>query len=247
VLCAASLAVAVEAARAASPGAATERDRPIAELCLVPAAQLMDVSASVLTDLDTDAQHWAYGTAHGLLARAGVRRGDKVLITDASSSIGMAAVRLAQLRGARVTGQCRAEKVEAVLAAGAVATLTREGDLTANSFAVIIDVTGGTGWRARIDALRPGGRYAALGALGGTMVEGCLHSVYLNDLTLFGRISQPREVFSGLVTLVTCGGLAAAPSTKSYPKRPISKVAPTAARIPPGNLHRAFNERQDNG
>lgn len=249
VLCAASLAVAVEGARAGSPDAATERDRPIAELCLVPTAQLMDVSASVLTDLDTDALHWAYGTAHGLLARGGVRRGDKVLISDASSSIGMAAVRLAQLRGARVTGQCRAENAEAVLAAGAVATLARDGDLAANSFAAIIDVTGGTGWRGRIGALRPGGRYAALGALAGNMVEDCLYSVYLNDLTLFGRIGQSREVFPGLVTLVTSGGLPVAPSTRPYPTRGISKMSPasTAARIPPGNLHRVSNERQDDG
>lgn len=55
------------ALRATEPGYA----RPLVELCTVPAQHLCDVSALVLTDLATDAVHWAYGTAHGLLSQAG--------------------------------------------------------------------------------------------------------------------------------------------------------------------------------
>ena len=67
---------------------------------------------------------------------------------------------------------------------------------------VVIDVVGGDGWQQRLDALRPGGRYATSGAVAGPIVQGDLRTIYLNDLTIFGVTHQPREVFAGLVTLI---------------------------------------------
>ena len=249
VLCPTGLAAPTEANPMAMRAIGSEYDRALTELGIVPAKHLRDVSSTVLTDLETDAMHRAYGTAHGLLSRAGVRRGEKILITDASGSVGMAAVRLARLRGARVTGQCRAEKADAVLAAGAVTILARDRNPAAKSFAVVIDVVGGAGWSKRLGALRPGGRYAVSGAVAGPMVEGDLRRVYLNDLTLFGRASQSREIFPGLVTIINTGGLPP-PASRTYPQRDISKaavgpMADTSTRL--SKLFRAPNERIDNG
>lgn len=82
------------------------------------------------------------------------------------------------------------------------APLTRHGGPDARSFDAVIDVVGGSGWQARLAALRPGGRSAAIGAADGPLVQGDLRAIYQNDLTLCGCTHQPREVFTGLVTMI---------------------------------------------
>src|SRR3989338_7227486 len=92
--------------------------------------------------------------------------GERVLVTGATGGVGLAAVQLALVRGAEVTGQCSLSK-SAPLRAMNVAVLARDGTPPAKSFDVVIDVVGGDGWQDRLDALRPGGRYATSGAVAG--------------------------------------------------------------------------------
>ncbi len=107
----------------------------------------------------------AYGTANNLLSRAGVAAGERVLVTGASGGVGLAAVQLALLRGAGVAGQCSAAKAGAVRDMGAQ-VIDRAEVPQARSFDVVIDVVGGAGWQDRLEALRPGGRYATSGCRG---------------------------------------------------------------------------------
>lgn len=179
----------------------SEYDGAFAEYCCVPARHLHNVSDSVLTDIEIGAMPCAYGTAHNLLSRSGVKAGDRVLVTGASGGVGYAAVQLALLRGARVTGQASANKGHVLREAGAK-VIDREATPAPKSFDVIIDVVGGPRWNDLLECLRPGGRYAVSGAVAGPMVEGDLRTVYLNDLTLFGCTHQSREVFAGLVTII---------------------------------------------
>ena len=177
----------------------------------------------------------AYGTAHNLLSRSGVKAGEKVLISGASGGVGYAAVQLALLRGARVTGQASAAKAGALRDAGAK-VIDRDAVPEARGFDVVIDVVGGGQWQKRLDALRPGGRYAVSGAIAGPMVEGDLRSVYLNDLSLFGCTHQSREVFSGLVTIINTGKLRPLVS-KTYALRDIAAAqADLMAGRYPGKL-----------
>ena len=200
----------------------SEFDGAFAGFCLVQARHLHDVSASVLSDIEIGAMPCAYGTAHNLLCRAAVKAGEKVLITGASGGVGLAAVQLALLRGARVTGQCSAAKSGAVSAAGAK-VLDRDSEPAAKSFDVVVDVVGGSGWDLRLAALKPGGRYAVSGAVGGPIVHGDLRRVYLNDLTLFGCTHQSREVFAGLVTIINTGQVRPLVS-QVYPLRAIAQA-----------------------
>jgi alcohol dehydrogenase len=179
----------------------SEYDGAFAEYCVVPARHLHDVTASALSDVEIGAMPCAYGTAANLLARAGVGAGERVLVTGASGGVGLAAVQLALLRDAEVTGQARPEKAGVLRAAGA-AVLDRDATPAPRGFDVVIDVVGGPGWQHRLEALRPGGRYATSGAVAGPLVQGDLRTVYLNDLTVFGATHQPREVFAGLVSLI---------------------------------------------
>jgi alcohol dehydrogenase len=213
----------------------SEFDGAFAQYCVVKARHLHDVTASPLTDIEVGAMPCAYGTANNLLTRAQVAVGERVLVTGASGGVGLAAVQLALLRGAEVTGQCSLSK-SAPLRAMNAGVLARESVPAARSFDVVIDVVGGEGWQDRLDALRPGGRYATSGAVAGPMVTGDLRRIYLNDLTVYGATHQPREVFAGLVTIINTARLRPVVS-KTYPLRDIAQAqADLEAGRYPGKL-----------
>jgi NADPH:quinone reductase-like Zn-dependent oxidoreductase len=87
--------------------------------------------------------------------------------------------------------------------------LPRDGDLLAligpKSVDVVIDVVGGPTWSQLLAVLRPGGRYATSGAIGGPWVELDLRTLYLNDLTLHGCTVLDEQVFANLVGYITRG------------------------------------------
>ncbi|MBM3614341.1 MAG: zinc-binding dehydrogenase [Alphaproteobacteria bacterium] len=213
----------------------SEFDGAFAQYCVVKAKHLHDVTASPLTDIEIGAMPCAYGTAHNLLTRAQVAVGERVLVTRASGEVGLAAVQLALLAGAEVTGQCSLSKSAPLRGFGAQ-VLSRETTPPFQSFDVVIDVVGGEGWQDRLDALRPGGRYATSGAVAGPMVKGDLRRVYLNDLTVYGATHQPREVFAGLVTIINTGRIRPVVSN-TYPLRDIARAqADLEAGCYPGKL-----------
>jgi NADPH:quinone reductase-like Zn-dependent oxidoreductase len=213
----------------------SEYDGAFAQFCVVPARHLHDVSVSPLSDTEIGAMPCAFGTAWNLLHRAGVGPGDRVLVTGAAGGVGLAAVQIAVARGAEVTGQCRAAKAGAVRAAGA-AVIDRDAVPGVRAFDVVIDLVGGAGWAGRLAALRPGGRYATSGAVGGAQVTGDLRAIYLNDLTIFGATHQPRAVFAGLVQAINAGSLRPLVS-RTYPLREIARAqADLEAGVHPGKL-----------
>lgn len=213
----------------------SEFDGAFAQYCVVPARYLYDVSASPLSDIEIGAMPCAYGTALNLISRTNVAVDERVLITGASGGVGLAAVQLALLRGAEVTGQCSHAKSQSVRAAGAV-VLDRAAKPKYRGFDVVIDIVGGEGFQDRLEALRPGGRYATSGAVAGPMVRGDLRTVYLNDLTLLGCTNQPREVFAGLVTIINAARLRPVVS-QAYPLRDIASAqADLVAGRYPGKL-----------
>ncbi|MBT6139629.1 MAG: zinc-binding dehydrogenase, partial [Rhodospirillaceae bacterium] len=183
----------------------SEYDGAFAQYCVVPAAQLYDVSAAPLSDVELAALPCAHGTAFNLLSRADVGSHDRVLVTGASGGVGLAAVELAKLAGAHVTALASAGKAGAVKAAGADIVLDRNDTPEPGSFTVAIDVVGGDRWPGVIDALEAGGRYAVSGAIAGPIVEADLRTIYLNDLTLFGCTYTSREVFAELVAMIAAG------------------------------------------
>lgn len=213
----------------------SEFDGAFAQYCVVRAEHLHDVTASPLTDIEIGAMPCAYGTAHNLLSRAAVAVGERVLVTGATGGVGLAAVQLALLRGAEVTAQCSPAKSAPLRAFGAT-ILPRDSTPRTRAFDVVIDIVGGDGFQDRLDALRPGGRYATSGAVGGPLVKGDLRRIYLNDLTIYGATHQPREVFAGLVTIINAARIRPVVS-QTYPLRDIARAqADLAAGRYPGKL-----------
>lgn len=201
----------------------SEYNGAFAEYCAVPSCDLYDVTDAPLNDVELAAIPCAFGTAMGLLDRASVVQGDQILITGASGGVGMAAVQLARIIGAEVTGIASKAKHEAVSQAGAQRVIDRSDIPSASSYDAVIDLVAGESWPHLIDALRPGGRYAVAGAIAGPIVEADLRRIYLRDITLSGCTYQSPSVFQKLVDLVNEGRVKPLIS-KTYPLRDIAKA-----------------------
>jgi len=128
-------------------------------------------------DAVTGASVWmAYTTAYGMLVEiAKIRPGDTVLITAASSSVGLAAIQVANHLGAIPIAATRSSgKREQLLQAGAAHVIvTQEQDivegvraLTGDSGATLaVDAVGGEGVHKVVTAVAPGGPLILFGAL----------------------------------------------------------------------------------
>ncbi|KRA50219.1 NAD(P)-dependent alcohol dehydrogenase [Devosia sp. Root635] len=93
---------------------------------------------------------------------AEVKRGDRVLVNGAASSIGVVAVQLARYFGAEVTAVCSARHTDLMRSLGADRVIDRTGtDFTVarDAYDVIFDAVGKSSFGRCKAALRPGGRY----------------------------------------------------------------------------------------
>jgi len=158
---------------------------------------------SDLSDVELASFPCSYSTAENMLTRAGVRKGEAVLVTGASGGVGSAAVQLARARGAHVIAVTSPSKAPGLMELGAMKTLDRDDDFVseigANSIDVVVDLVAGPKWPSLLDLLRSGGRYAVAGAIGGAIVDLDVRTLYLKDLSFFGCTILEPEVFGSLV------------------------------------------------
>ena len=189
----------------------SECDGGFAEYTTVAARHAYAIN-SPLTDVELASFPCSYSTAENLLTRSKVAAGERVLITGASGGVGSAAIQLAKARGAFVIAVTSASKTEALRDIGADETLLRGESYTDslgnNSVDVVIDLVGGPQWGELLDVLRPGGRYAVSGAIGGPLVELDIRTLYLKDLSFFGCTVLEPEVFGNLVSCIESGQVA---------------------------------------
>lgn len=191
----------------------SERDGGYAQFVTAHVDQVHDMSASPLTDEELAALPTAYGTALGMLERAGAGTGDVVLVTGASGGVGLAAVQLAKARGARVIALSSAAKARAVRDAGADVVIDRgQDDVTGavrdasgGGIDVVVDVVAGRQIGDLIPLLREGGRWAVAGALGGHDVRIDIRRLYLHNKQLIGSSMHTRTHFAQLVELARAG------------------------------------------
>lgn len=186
----------------------SECDGAFAEYTTVAARHAYPIE-SPLSDTELASFPCSYATAENLLSRSNTQAGERVLITGASGGVGSAAVQLARARGARVIAITSAAKAQALRDLGAEQTLLRDDSLVEtlgpDSIDVVIDLVAGPQWPELLDSLRPGGRYAVAGAIGGPLVELDVRTLYLKDLSLFGcTVLEPR-VFANLIEHIEAG------------------------------------------
>jgi len=202
----------------------SECDGGFAEYTRVAARHAHAVDSD-LTDVELASFPCSYSTAENMLTRAGVRRDETVLVTGASGGVGSAAVQLARARGANVIAVTSGSKARSLAALGAGETLDRGEDFVARIGAdvvdVVVDLVAGPKWPALLHVLRPGGRYAVAGAIGGPVVELDVRTLYLKDLSLFGCTALNPGVFGDLVRRIERGEVAPLVAA-TYPLRDIA-------------------------
>ncbi len=116
-----------------------------------------------MTDEETAAIPFGATTALFFLKDKGkIQRGQDVLIVGASGAVGMAAVQLAKVFGAQVTGACSAAKMDLVKSLGAdnVIDYTKE-DFTQSgkTYDMIFDTSGKSSFSGCLRSLRNNGLY----------------------------------------------------------------------------------------
>ena len=186
---------------AAGPEAALAPGTRVA--ALTPAGGLADYVAVAaarctplpdgMTDAVAAAFPIAYGTSHVALAwLARLAPGETLLVTGAAGGVGLTAVEIGALLGARVVAVARgAEKRAVAEAAGATRTLDSEDDLpealrALGGVDVVYDTVGGPGFDAALRATRPGGRLLPIGFAGGAVPQIPANLLLVKNLTAIG-------------------------------------------------------------
>ena len=164
----------------------------LAELVAVPAAGCAEVPEA-MSDEEAAGFLVAYGTSHIALAElARLRAGETLLVTGAAGGVGLTAVELGALMGARVLAVARgAEKRAAAAAAGARETFDAGDDIAAAVKArggadVVYETVGGALFDACLRAARPGARVLPIGFAGGEAPRVAANRLLVKNQTVIG-------------------------------------------------------------
>jgi len=131
------------------PGFSMSKNGVLGEEATVPEASLGEYPAK-LSPVEAAAIWMQYLTAYGALITFGsMKRGDFVLITAASSSVGIAAIQMANAEGATpIAATRKSNKRDELLSLGAPhVVVTEEEDLVKR----VMEITGGNGARVTFD------------------------------------------------------------------------------------------------
>ena len=186
----------------------------LADFVVAPARNLIRVPAHV--PFEKAAVQGTFCTAWRMLITVGgLRAGEDVLVVGASGGVGTAAIRIAQLAGARrifavVGGPEKARKAEAA------GTIPIDRHATPNFSERVLEATGGAGvhvavdpvgaatWRETIRSLRRGGRMTICGASGGERPDFDIREVYQRHRRILGapmgNISDMRAAMTAIFT-----------------------------------------------
>jgi NADPH:quinone reductase-like Zn-dependent oxidoreductase len=166
------------------------------EVSLAPARSLVAIPNRV-GFVEAAATWAAFGTAWcGLIAVGGLAAGQSVLISAASSSVGLAAIQIAALLGARPMALTRTStKAQALLAHGAIAVIaTEEQDVIAEVHrytggvggSLVFDPIGGPGFSLLAKSAAAGATLVLYGALDRRPTEIPPFDIFARDLTIRG-------------------------------------------------------------
>lgn len=157
----------------------------------------------------------AYGTSHVALEHcARLQPGETLLVTGAAGGVGLTAVEIGKLMGARVIAHARgAGKLQVAKSAGADHLIDADQDLRCEVKAlggadVVYDAVGGDVWTAAFRATNPGGRLLPIGFASGTVPQIPANHLLVKNLTVIGFYiggymkSHPEIIRSSLETLM---------------------------------------------
>jgi NADPH:quinone reductase-like Zn-dependent oxidoreductase len=189
------------------------------EMALAPGRSLVKIPDE-MSFTEAAATWVAYGTAWGgLLSMGSLTAGQTVLITAASSSVGLAAIQIANRIGARPIAVTRTmRKAEALLLHGAAHVIaTAEQELEAevkrltdgNGADLVFDAVGGPGFSALAKSTKAGGLLVLYGALDANPTTVPPFDVFARDLTIRGlalpSLARNEQALESLKSFVQTG------------------------------------------
>jgi NADPH2:quinone reductase len=164
----------------------------LAEYVTVPAGRCV-AAPEAMSDAEVAGFLVAYGTSDvALRHRARLQSGETLLVTGASGGVGLTAVELGKLMGARVIAVARgADKLAVAGAAGADHLIDAGADLRAEVKAlggadVVYDAVGGAAFDAALRATNPEGRLLPIGFASGTVPQIPANILLVKNLTVIG-------------------------------------------------------------
>lgn len=166
----------------------------LAEVVAVPAAACTPIPAA-MSFAQAAGFQIAYGTSHlALTHRAGLRPGETLAVLGAAGGVGLTAVEIGAAIGARVIGVARGrDRLEVVRAAGARDIIDSADcpDLKAalrdlGGVDVVYDAVGDRAGEAAFRALRPGGKFLAIGFAGGKPPVLPLNHALVKNIAIHG-------------------------------------------------------------
>ena len=136
----------------------------------------------------------AYGTSHlALDHKARMQPGETLLVLGAASGVGLTAVEIGKLMGARVIASARGpDKLRAAQAVGADHLIDartediRDAVLSLGGADVVYDAVGGDQFRAALRATRPGGRILAIGFASGDVPQIPANHLLVKNVDVLG-------------------------------------------------------------
>jgi NADPH:quinone reductase-like Zn-dependent oxidoreductase len=136
-----------------------------------------------------------FTTAHdALFTQAGLRPGERLLVHGAAGGVGMAAVQLGQMAGARVTATVRNPENRERIDALEVKAIEPEGFEAHGPFDVVLELVGGPNMPGNIDALAVGGRIVVIGVGGGNKAEIGLHLLMVKRGSIHASTLRARPL-----------------------------------------------------
>jgi NADPH:quinone reductase len=113
-----------------------------------------------------------FTTAHdALFSQAGLTVGERLLVHGAAGGVGMAAVQLGVMVGARVTATVRDEHAREQIGALGVKAIAPHGFAEAGPFDAILELVGAPNMAENLQALAIGGRICVIGVGAGARAE----------------------------------------------------------------------------
>jgi NADPH2:quinone reductase len=134
-------------------------------------------------------------TAHdALFSQAELTVGERLLVHGAAGGVGMAAVQLGTMAGARVTATVRNERHREAIAALGVNALDPSEFTAAGPFDVILELVGAPNFPANLRALATGGRISVIGTRAGSKVDLDLNVLSTKRARIHGSRLRPRSL-----------------------------------------------------
>jgi NADPH:quinone reductase len=134
-------------------------------------------------------------TAHdALFTQAGLSVGERLLVHGAAGGVGMAAVQLGTMAGARVSATVRDDHAREQIAALGVNALHPSEFIEAGPFDLILELVGAPNFPGNLEALALRGRICVIGVQAGTRVEVDLRVLMSKRARIHASVMRPRSL-----------------------------------------------------